>query len=86
MESDEVVAGTDLVGGSVVVVEGDGRVDVVVVPGYMVVVVVGDMVVVVVMDEVGIEGAVRIQCSEHEQKLNKTQKLIFTAYLKWLEC
>lgn len=75
MESDEVVAGTDLVGGSVVVVEEGGRVDVVVVVGDMVVVV-GDMVVVVVivMDEVGIEGAVRIQCSEHKQKLNKTQE------------
>ena len=59
MESDEVVAGTDLVGGSVVVVEEGGRVDVVV-------------VVVVVMDEVGIEGAVRIQCSDYKQKPNKT--------------
>jgi hypothetical protein len=66
VESDEVVAGTDLVGGSVVVVEEGGRVGVVVV--------VADRVVVVVMDEVGIEGAVRIQCSEHKQKPNKTQE------------
>jgi hypothetical protein len=75
VESDAVVAGTDLVGGSVDVVVVGG---VVVVDMVVVAVVVGVIERgVVVMDEVGIEEAVRIQCSEQKNKAN-TVKVRFS--------